>query len=262
MYNILICKNNNKKKEKKQMKKVKVGIILLLAILLISINCYATVPNWKIAISTEKQEIAKTQELVKIDITLEDYEGDGILGYEGKLEYDKNIFETVTITALNDWDAINYDKTTNKFMSTTTVAKKGTKIAQITLKLKSNITAKTTEVAVKNLAFSDGDNDKTEEKIITYHFPYNEEETTPDKIPDTNDKTEPEKKPDVSGTDTTTGTKQPNTQTTNKETTEDKTKAQTRIPQTGTTPIGIITVIAIVICGIIGYKKYHSIPLK
>lgn len=249
------------------MKKVKVGIMLLLALLLMSINCYATEPNWKIVVQTEKQEITKTQELVKIDITLENYEGDGILGYEGKLEYDKDIFDAVTITTLNDWDAINYDTTTGKFMSTTTKAKKGTKIAQITLKLKGNITAKTTEVAIKNLAFSDGNYNKTQEKIITYHFPYNEEETTPDKIPDTNDKTEPEKKPNVPDINTSTETKpdtpkQPSVETTNKETTEDKTKAPTNIPQTGTTAFGIITAIAIAICGIIGYKKYHSIPLK
>lgn len=250
------------------MKKVKVGIILLLAVLLISINCYATEPTWEIVIETEKEEITKTQELVKIDITLEDYQGDGILGYEGKLEYDQNIFETATITALNDWDTINYDKTTGKFMSTTTVAKKGTKVAQITLKLKSNITEEKTEVAIKDLAFSDGDREKTQEKIITYHFPYNEEqETTPDKIPNTDDKTEPEKKPNVPEIDTTTepkqdSQKQPNVEPTNKEVTEDKTKAEMSIPQTGTTPIGIVVVIAIIACGVVGYKKYHSIPLK
>lgn len=251
------------------MKKVRVGIILLLVVLLMSINSYATEPIWKIAIETEKKEITKTQELVKIDITLEEYQGDGILGYEGKLEYDQNIFETATITALNDWDAINYDKTTGKFMSTTTVAKKGTKIAQITLKLKSNITEEKTEVVITNLALSDGEREITMEKAITYHFPYNEEqENTSDKIPDTDEKTEPEKKPNVPEIDTTTdqkqdSQKQPNEESTNKGVVEDKTKAQTRIPQTGTMPtIGIIAIVVIAVCAMIGYKKYHSIPLK
>lgn len=256
------------KKEKKQMKKIKIGMILLSIMLLITASCYAAEASWKINFETESTNITKTQELVKIDIILKDYQGDGILGYEGELIYDENIFETATITALSDWDNVSYDKETRKFLSTTTIAKKDTKIAQITLKLKSNITEEKTEVVIKNLALSDGEKEITTEKAITYHFPYNEEEeTTSDKIPDTDEKTEPEKKPNVPEIDTTTdqkqdSQKQPNTESTNKGVAEDKTKAQTRIPQTGATPIEIVSIVVITTLAIFGYGKYRSIHLK
>jgi len=252
------------------MKKAKV--ILIIILLAITSICYATESDMScnVTIEPENATVEQTQKLVKIDITLADYQGDGILGYEGKLEYDKSIFETATITALNDWEKVTYDKETGKILSTTTTAQKNTKIAQITLELKNNITAEKAEVTISDLAFSDGNTEKTFQKTITYNFPYNvKQDTTQDKKPDTNtNNKEEQKKPAVPEINTSTTNpkqdppKQLTVESANKTTTQDNTKAQTNIPQTGATPMEITIIVVIVALAIFGYGKYHSIHLK
>lgn len=252
------------------MKKTKTGIILLIVLLVITSICYGAENDMScnVTIETESTTVTQTQKLVKIDITLADYQGDGILGYEGKLEYDKNVFETVTITALNDWDKVTYEKETGKIVSTTTTAQKNTKIAQITLELKNNITVEKAEVTLSNFAFSDGNIEKTFQKTITYNFPYNVKQNTTEDKNNTNNNGE-QKKPVVPEIDTSTNTnpkqdppKQLTVESTNKATTQDNTKAQTNIPQTGATPMEVISIVGIIILAIFGYGKYRSIHLK
>ena len=253
---------------------------VMMSILLLTISIFSITHVWasvedscNVTIQTDKAEINKTQKQVKIAIRLDSYEGDGTLGYEGKLEYDTNIFESVSITSLNNWETASYEASTGMFLSTTTVAKAGTQVAQITLNLKDNITATKTQVKVTGLTFSDGDTQKTFEKILTYAFPYNESEGQPNTDNENNNESSNEISNEIMNSEINVVTNQ----ITNSETkntiqnitiesitaeNRDQTTASTTIPQTGGGSTWIIAFIVIGIVGIGAYIRYRSIPLK
>lgn len=242
------------------MKKITL-ISLILIILICTTKVYATetTNTFNVEIQTNSSNISKEQKQVTVDLYLKNYQGDGALGYEGKLEYNKNVFETATITALSDWDKVVYDSTTGKFVSTTTDAKTDTKIAQITLELKENVTIEKAQVII-NLVLSDGTVEDSINKTITYNFPYNikQEETTPKEpiianIVVNTDKTQTQVKQETPKQLTVESVQKTET---------DNTKAQTTIPQTGATMEGIIIISIVIILGIVGYIRYRSIPLK
>lgn len=255
--------------------------IILVSIFLIFIVMFGVTNIWaaledtcNVSIQTDSTEIAKTQTQVKITVTLNNYEGDGILGYEGKLEYDKNVFEDATITALNDWETVNYEKTTGMFLSTTTKAVAGTQVAQITLDLKSGVTATETTVSITGLTFSDSETQKTFAKTFTYTFPYNVTQEQPD-TPNSNEEVEDNKanvlvnqtinvvtNSQVANNNGITNTVQDITVEAVAGSNRDKTTASTTIPQTGA-GIGYIIVFAVIaVVGIGAYIRYRSIPLK
>lgn len=252
------------------MKKITLITVLLLLICMTSVYAAETTNTFNIEVQTDSSTIAKEQKQVTIDLYLKNYNGDGTLGYEGKLEYDKNVFESVTITALNDWDKAVYDSTTGKFVSTTIDAKTDAKIAQITLKLKDNVTAESTQIKITDLVLSDGTIEDTLNKTITYNFPHNVKQEEVEK--EEQEEQEGVKLPNI--VVETTPAEQQTQKETVKETPKqltvesveknpvDNTKAQTTIPQTGTTAVGIIIISIIVLLGIVGYIKYRSIELK
>lgn len=247
------------------MKKVILISLILILICITSVYAIETANTFNIEVQTNSSNISKDQKQVTIDLYLKNYQGDGTLGYEGKLEYDKNVFETATITALSDWDKVVYDTATGKFVSTTTDAKTDTKIAQITLELKENVTIEKAQVKITNLVLSDGTVEDTLNKTITYNFPHNvkQEETI-------------QKEPILANIVVDTGTTQKQETPTQvkqetpkqltvesvQKTETDNTKAQTTIPQTGTTMTGTIIISIVILLGIIGYIKYRSIKLK
>ena len=255
------------------MRKIQIVTILLIILLCISTNIFASTNNtFNIEMQTNGTTISKEQNEVILYVFLSKYEGDGMLGYEAKLEYDKNVFESATITALNDWDKVVYDSVTGKFVSTTTNAKVQTKIAQITLKLKTNITAKTTQVKINNFIVSDGNVEDTFNRTVVYNFANSKENEDIDENVQDNITEDPILPNIVVDTGTTQKQETPTQvkQETPKQLTvesvqkteTDNTKAQTTIPQTGTTMVGTIIISIVILLGIIGYIKYRSIKLK
>lgn len=233
----------------------KMTLISLILILICITSVYATENKFDIEVKTSSNNITKDQKQVTIDLYLKNYQGNGSLGYEAKLEYDKNVFESATITALNDWDNVQYDNTTGKFVSTKAEnVENNTNIAKITLNLKESVTVKETTVKISDLIISDGDDSNTINKTITYNFLYNvkQEETTQEK-PNIEIDTNISPKPETP--------KQLTVESVQK-TKIDNTKAQTTIPQTGPTAVGTIIASIVILLGIIGYVKYRSIPLK
>lgn len=241
----------------------KVTLIIVMFILIgITLNIYAQeTSTFNIEVQNSNNNISKEQKQVTIDLYLKNYEGDGTLGYEGKLEYDTKIFKSATITALNNWDKVVYDSATGKFVSTTIDAKAETKIAQITLELKENVTAETTQIKVVNLVTSDGIAENTINKTITYNFPHNVKPEEP-KNEEENKNTNTETQED--GTLNKTEKEPPKQLTVEAVDRDaiDDTKAKTQIPQTGTTALGATITLIVIALGIIGYIKYRSIELK
>ena len=170
--------------------------IILIAVLVIAIAGTFLEVNavdlCNVSITTQNQTITEGQKQVVIQINLDEYNGAGDLGYQGTLEYDKNIFENVTIVSFNDWENIDYEESTGNFISTTQDAKSGTKIAEITLTLKDGITAQDTTVSINNLMFSDAETNAIFNQSITFNFAQN----MPTEEPDNDSQEQPESNPE------------------------------------------------------------------
>lgn len=254
-------------KKNRKILKIKSMLVLLAVMCLVGTTWSMAANTFDIKLETESTNIAKEQTEVKLYLKLGDYSGDGILGYEGTLNYDKNVFESVSITALNDWETPDYEETTNKFLSTTKKAKIDTNIAEITLKLKSGVTAKTTEVSITNLIISDGTNESTLNPSITYTLLANQTQTNTNTV-DTNTtnttviNSNVVRSNIVIDTNTNIVTNSNITIESVSANQKDQTLASTTIPQTGS-GIGIILIFSVMIAvGIIAYIRYRSIPLK
>lgn len=252
--------------------------IILIALLVIAIAGTFLEVNaadlCTVSITTQNQTIEEGQKQVVIQINLDEYNGAGDLGYQGTLEYDENIFENVTMTSLNDWENIDYEPTTGNFLSTTQNAQAGTTIAEITLTLKDGITAQNTTVNINDLMFADGDTSANFNQSLTFNFEQNTSTEEPSTDPDDKPEEQPGQTPD--GDNNNQNEETPNTNSeaisnsqSNKNdtiliegaTNEDKTTANSSIPQTG----GISTLVIVGVIAVIGiacYIRYRTIQVK
>ena len=154
------------------MKKISIILLSLLMIMALAGNCLAEDMKCTVSLSSASTVINKDTKQIEIKINLDAYQGDGMLGYEGKIEYDKNVFESIEIKQASNWESVTYEAQTGKFVSTTTNAKSG-EVATIILNVKSGATAKTSDVIINDLTFSDGNTTATLNKTITYTLAVN-----------------------------------------------------------------------------------------
>lgn len=198
-------------------------IILIIALVLLTTAILHTVnaeSNWKVSATTNNETITEETKQIIIQLKLDNYSGNGELGYQANLSYDKNIFQSVSINAQNDWEDVEYEATTGGFISTTKNAKEGTVIAEIVLTLKDGITSQSTTVSLNDVIFSDADVEVEFDKTFTYTLQFNVSEDTETK-PDTSDDNKPEQNqpntetPDnneqTPSTDNSNNTEKPNT---------------------------------------------------
>lgn len=218
------------------MKKIITILAIITIILLGTISSCAegeTTPNIEISLKGQTN-ITKDTKTVELTLTLGKFTGvaeNVVLGYEATLEYDVNMFESVTVEGLNGWTA-TYEASSKTIVGevATPIAKSNTDITKITLKLKDGIQPGATgNVKINSLLLSDGDNDFTFTKDLTIKM---EEEKAPENNTNTNntgDNTDENKNniSSISGTNT-----------------DNTTKTTTKLPSTG---IKNITIIAIVV---------------
>ena len=127
------------------MKKLFIIFLSMIFILSVATACYAESLQCSIGLTCNSTKINKDTKEIEIQLNLNTYQGDGTLGYEGKIEYDKNVFENITIKQADNWESVSYESQTGKFVSTTTNAKAGN-VAVIILSVKEGIIAKTSDV--------------------------------------------------------------------------------------------------------------------
>jgi len=274
-----IYKTNVKKRDK--MKKIAISLFIIL-IILFAANVYAE-EDFNVLIEAEQEtiDLTNTSE-VNIQLKLDKYSGDGILGYETILSYDEDIFESIVVAGLNAWEKPTFDNISKKLTSSTTSAEQGKYISQLVFKLKSGITASSTEIYLNNLIISDGNKEVVLNKSITINFKNsNNNNNVVDKTNEinintgNNGTTTNNGGTNNSGTNngTETNNNNPEEQKTNvlepdvvitiEGTTDtDNTKATTKIPQTGVGVEMIVGIIIIAILGTLAYIRYRSIKLK
>ena len=89
--------------------------------------------------------------------------GNGLNALLGNLEYDNNIFETVSsndINALNRWDAITYNANSGKLVTTKAeFVNNNSDVFEINLKVKSTATVGSSTVTLKNISASNSQQD-------------------------------------------------------------------------------------------------------
>lgn len=149
-------------------------IILALAIILINTTVFAL--GFTVSIVSNKETV-KQGDSVTVTVSMKNVEasGTGINVFEGVLEYDKLIFETVEQTDFkfansSSWVEIDYSDATGKFVAMrSTRTQEDEEIFKVTLKLKSNAVAGSTIVKIKNAQTADGTNtiNATEEVLET-----------------------------------------------------------------------------------------------
>lgn len=146
--------------------------MLLITIMLNLIGLSETVKaadnSFKAKLAANKTEL-KAGEEVTVTLGVSDINmgENGINTIEGKITYDKDIFETITsssITNLNNW-SVTYNDTTNekqeKFLAInlSNGVKENTQIFSVKFKVKENITQeKETKISFENITSNDGTN--------------------------------------------------------------------------------------------------------
>lgn len=255
------------------MKKI-ISIIFMIIILVVTTtNVNATDEQAKnIELNVSGQTTIESDvKTVDLTVSLGNFTGISeniVLGYQTTVDFDTNMFETVTVEGLNGWTA-TYSSDTSTLIGDTQSAKANTNITKITLTLKDGIEPGTTgTINLKNIELTDGTNDFTYNKSITVKVEEETEEPNTNNTGDTNtiqDNTTNANKQNqagnlvdnkVSATNTLNSASGLNKVNSNN---VDNTKAVKSIPKAGMTNILIIGICVITIAGIIFKIKSRKI---
>lgn len=224
------------------MEKAIIIFITIILAILVGVNSYAADVNIELNL-TGPTTIVQDDKTITLTLSLGNFTGiadNCVLGYEAKLEYDKNIFESVTVNGLNGWTS-NYSDSTKILIGDVSSAKGNTKITEIVLTLKEGVQPTTTDIKLNNIIVTNDENDFEYNKTVTVTIQGKQiEEVT------NNTTVNPE-----------------NTTSNNKITTlgknTDATTASKKIPATGTGMtiiVGIIILMIIVLTSGKGYISY------
>ena len=143
----------------KTIKILTVSIVSLMIIGLFQISNAASNVDVKLTGETEVKQDSKT---VTLTISLGDFTEipeNPIMGYEAVLEYDKDIFSSVTVEGLNNWNAQYLDSTQRLIGETVSTGEPNKEIAKITLTLNENAKVGTTSVKLTNGLLTVNDED-------------------------------------------------------------------------------------------------------
>ena len=188
---------------------------------------------------------------VELTLSLGDFTGveDGAtLGYQGTLEFDENMFQSVEVEGLNGWTA-NYESSTKVLLGDVDRANPNTDITKITLTLKDDVQPGTEgKVQINNILLTDGNNDFTFNKEVTVKM--EEEATTPTEDDNTNNSGN---NGNATNNNSSINVNIANNAGMQSENTDNTTVQATRLPNTGIENI-ILVAIAVTIVAIIVFK--------
>lgn len=140
------------------MKKIRLIMTIFICIVMISVHALAANEAIEVSMSGASSIEEGTTTYVttlKLGAFTNITEGK-TLGFEGKLEFDKTIFEGVTVEGLNGW-TITYSSSTNKIVGDTTSGKPNMEIAKLTFTLKNGINAQNgIKIKLGSVVFTDG----------------------------------------------------------------------------------------------------------
>lgn len=159
------------------MQKKKIYFIIIMLIIGIHTNVFAF--DLLANVSTQKLE----QKQVQISLQVSDLEEntDGINAISGKIVYDSNVFEKVSLTGVNNWTSVYNDEKGNenegKFILITTSGNvtQDTEVANIELILKPDISNIKTQIKIEGIQTSyHSEKITSEDKYINLEIDNNE----------------------------------------------------------------------------------------
>ncbi len=179
-------------------------------------------------------------------------------GYEGKLEYDKDMFESVTVEGLNKWTA-EYNADNNNLVGDIAKVTANTDITKITFNLKNDIVPGATgKIKLHNFLVTNETDDFTFNKEITITMEKKqiqeiEKEPEPEKVDSDSNKKDVEK---------INNQEEKITKTVNNQKKSDTTIVSKNIPKTGNSNIMISMLIVAFSIGGVSLFHYKKIKLK
>ena len=135
-------------------------IICLIVIVLVLLGINTNALAFDLTAYIDGHEIDEKQVQIGLKVSDLDENPEGINAVSGKVIYDSNVFDTVSITGKNNWSAIYNDEEENenrgKFILITTSGNvtEETDIAYISFKLKSNINNIKTQIKIEQIQTS------------------------------------------------------------------------------------------------------------
>ena len=237
--------------------------ILIIALVIILMFVFGTINSFaagNIELNVQgKTTVNSTDDTIELTLSLgsfTDIEEGQPLGFQGALEYDEDMFESIVVQGLNGW-TVNYADGT--FMGETDVANANTQIAKVTLTLKDAVEPGTSgKIQFNDILLTDGTNDFTFNKEITVTLQGEGEENNPTEDPATGGNNENTTEDDHKNTNSINKNVSTNT-TTIQGSNTDKTTASTRLPSAGIKSVLIIAVVIAVISMIVFKIKSRDI---
>lgn len=269
------------------MKKILSSIIILCIVLSICSLSNAANGSIEFNFTGDESEIEQGTKTVTYKISLGKFEEiteNPMMGYEAVLDYDSDVFKSVSIEGLNGWTAQYSDSTKRLIGETQSKGEEYKEIAKITLTLKDDAPATTTSIKLKKVVLSvNGVDEYDYEKEVSLKIKEKASNSDNDSKDDNskndnnkNDNKQEEKNDDTSKEDKKDNTKtgentvvknviSPNTTTNNSKTANqsqnNSTTATTKLPKTGITTIAVIAIV-VLITGVGCLIKYKTIQIK
>ena len=237
---------------------LKTLISIMTIVMLIAINTIALADtNYAVSMSLTSDSKLKEGDTVTVNVNLTNINaGNGIDALTAQLDYDTNVFETVTtsdIKSATSWTPTFASQTNKMTALKNEKVKTSETVFSITLKVKSSISVDSTKVTLKNIVVSGG--------IVanggTGDINVNDISVTISKAKATESTTENTTKNDEitisKNENKTTGSKTKNTVA------KDNTTAKKTLPKTGLQEYGVIAIVVVAIVGTFSYFVYKRI---
>ncbi len=244
------------------------SIFMIITLLIANISFAAETPKAELTITANKTTIESTDKTIEVTITLGNISGLAttenkvFLAYEGTIEYDTNMFESVTVKGQNDWSA-TYGPTTKKIIGDTDSAKANTIIAKLIFTLKDSIAEGTTgTIKLNNIKLKDGKNEFTFNKTITVTNKKEGQGQGQDKNQDDKNQGDKNGVEDDNNISDNDGKKAIDKVPSIDNNVADSSQAKGSIPKAGLKNIIVLAALMIVITGIFSFARYKMIKLK
>ena len=248
------------------MKKV-ISLVVLVSIILVASTVLGASAKVNVSGQTAIEEGTKTVTMTVSLGAFDDVAEGETLGFQATLEYNNNIFESVTVQGLNGWD-VSYEDSSKVVTGLTKSSKANTQIATFTFTVKDGVTAGSTDNILLNnfLLSNDGTLNQEENyslKVSIVEKPTIEEAGTPEpenevggnNTVNTGNTTENK----VTGNNVAGSTKNNTVYNTIKDNTV---KGSNKLPAAGLTNTIIISAVVVLIVGVGFMIRSKTIKLK
>lgn len=242
--------------------KSKVCFLIMVVLMVVSTCVYAT-PSASMGLTATSTSLKEGDE---VTVTLKlnnvtDIEK-GIFACQGTLDYDKNIFESVTSSSYKNgenWSG-EFNPSNNQFATSGSVSGSGHKsgaIISFTLKVKASVVTKSTTITVKGIKVTDDNDDEV--AVPNASVTISVTGTAQNNTDNGNNNSNQGSQSGSQGSAEQQQSSQPTTTTTTTSTTTDKTTSKSNLPKTGINEYAVIGIAIVAVIAVVSIIRYKNI---